>query len=102
MPVISNKITSDSVVYTDHWHSYNALDVTGFSHYRINHSSNFADGSNNINGIENFWNQEKRVLRKYNGIDRNAFLLFIKECEFRFNYGSAKQQLKTLLNWADI
>jgi transposase-like protein len=32
MPVISNKITPDSVVYTDHWHSYNALDVAGFSH----------------------------------------------------------------------
>ncbi|MBL8321127.1 MAG: IS1595 family transposase, partial [Acinetobacter sp.] len=39
---------------------------------------------------------------KYNGIDRNAFSLFIKECEFRFNYGSPKQQLKTLLNWTEI
>ncbi len=102
MPVISNKITPDSVVYTDHWHSYNALDVAGFSHYRINHSSHFADGQNHINVIKNFWNQAKRVLRKYNGIDRNAFSLFIKECEFRFNYGSPKQLLKTLLNWTEI
>nr|WP_174506052.1 IS1595 family transposase [Acinetobacter sp. Marseille-Q1620] len=102
MPVISNKITPDSIVYTDHWHSYNALDVAGFSHHRINHSSHFADGQNHINGIENFWNQAKRVLRKYNGIDRNAFPLFIKECEFRFNYGSPKQQLKTLLKWTEI
>lgn len=107
MPVISKKITPDSIVYTDHWHSYNALDVAGFSHYRINHSSHFADGSNHINGIENFWNQAKRVLRKYNGIDRNAFSLFIKDekhcfVRFRFNYGSPKQQLKTVLNWTDI
>ena len=102
MPVISNKITPDSVVYTDHWHSYNALDVAGFSHHRINHSSHFADGQNHINGIENFWNQAKRVLRKYNGIDRNAFPLFIKECEFRFNYGSPKQQLNVLLKWTEI
>lgn len=102
MPVITKKITPDSIVYTDHWHSYNALDVAGFSHYRINHSSHFADGQNHINGIENFWNQAKRILRKYNGIDRNAFPLFIKECEFRFNYGSPKQQLKTLLNWTGI
>ncbi|OTG88838.1 IS1595 family transposase [Acinetobacter sp. ANC 3813] len=102
MPVIVNKITPDSIVYTDHWHSYNALDVAGFSHYRINHSSHFAEGQNHINGIENFWNQAKRVLRKYNGIDRNAFPLFIKECEFRFNYGSPKQQLKTLLKWTEI
>ena len=102
MPVISNKITPDSIVNTDHWHSYNTLDVAGFSHHRINHSSHFADGQNHINGIENFWNQAKRVLRKYNGIDRNAFPLFIKECEFRFNYGSPKQQQNVLLKWTEI
>ncbi|KAF7275363.1 hypothetical protein GWI33_011826 [Rhynchophorus ferrugineus] len=38
----------------DHWHSYNALDVAGFCHYRINHSNQFANGHNHINGIENF------------------------------------------------
>ena len=29
-----------------------------------------------------FWNQAKRVLRKYNRIDRKSFPLFLKECEF--------------------
>lgn len=62
----------------------------------------FADGQNHINGIENFWNQAKRILRKYNGIDRNAFPLFIKECEFRFNYASSKQQLNMLKIWTEI
>ena len=57
----------------------------GFIHYRINHSKEFADRQNHINGIENFWNQAKRVLRKYNGIDRKSFPLFLKECEFRFS-----------------
>jgi hypothetical protein len=28
--------------------------------------------------------------------------LFLKECEFRFNYGTPKQQLKILREWADI
>ncbi|ENW96200.1 IS1595 family transposase [Acinetobacter sp. NIPH 298] len=102
MTVISKKITPDSIVYTDHWHSYNALDVAGFSHYRINHSSHFADGRNHINGIENFWNQAKRTLRKYNGIPKDSFYLFIKECEFRFNYGSPRRQLKTLRFWTKI
>ena len=66
----------------------------GFIHYRINHSKEFADRQNHINGIENFWNQAKRVLRKYNGIDRKSFPLFLKECEFRFNFGTPSQQLK--------
>ena len=34
----------------------------------------------------------KRILRKYNGISRKNFHLFLKECEFRFNYGSLKRQ----------
>ena len=103
MPIIERKITLDSIVYTDCYRSYNALDVSGFHHYRINHSTHFADGKHNhINGIENFWNQAKRVLRKYNGIPKESFPLFIKECEFRFNYGTPKQQLKQLKAWCQI
>lgn len=62
MPVIIIKIASDSIVYTDCYRSYNALDVSGFYHERINHSLLFSEGKNHINGIENFWNQAKRVL----------------------------------------
>ncbi|MDP0146529.1 IS1595 family transposase, partial [Glaesserella parasuis] len=29
--------------------------------------------------------------RKYNGIDRKSFPLFLKECEFRFNFGAPKE-----------
>lgn len=102
MPIIRKKIQPDSIVYTDTFGSYSALDVSEFHHSRINHSKLFADKQNHINGIENFWNQAKRVLRKYNGIPRQNFFLFIKECEFRFNHGSPKQQLKTLRGWANL
>ncbi len=64
MPLIVNKIAPDSIVYTDSYRSYNALDVGSFYHQRINHSLRFAEGKNHINGIENFWNQAKRTLRK--------------------------------------
>ena len=56
MPIIREKVKPDSVVYTDSWRGYNALDVSEFKHYRINHSELFADKHNHINGIENFWN----------------------------------------------
>jgi len=102
MPLIARKIAPDSLVYTDGYRSYNALDVSDFYHERINHSVLFANGKNHINGIENFWNQAKRVLRKYNGIPKESFPLFLKECEFRFNYGTPKQQLKILKEWAGI
>jgi transposase len=100
MPIIIRKIAPDSVVYTDCYRSYNALDVSGFHHHRINHSTHFAEQkTNHINGIENFWSQAKRVLRKYNGIPKQHFHLFLKECEFRFNYGSPKEQLTILKKW---
>lgn len=55
--IICRKIQPDSIVYTDSYRSYNVLDVSEFKHYRINHSQLFADKTNHINGIENFWNQ---------------------------------------------
>ena len=102
IPLITRKIAPDSIVYTDCYRSYNALDVSHFYHERINHSTLFAQGKNHINGIENFWNQAKRVLRKYNGILKESFPLFLKQCEFRFNYGTPKQQLKILKSWTQI
>jgi len=101
MPIIRQKIKPDSIVYTDTFKSYNILDVSEFKHYRINHSKLFANKKNHINGIENFWNQAKRVLRKYNGIPKNNFYLFLKECEFRFNYGTPDKQFKTLKKWCN-
>lgn len=86
----------DSVVFSDSLSSYNVLDVSGFKHYRVNHSELFADKKDHINGIENFWNQAKRHLRKFNGIPRDHFHLYLKECEWRFNNSKPDEQLKTL------
>ena len=68
LPIIQVKVEPDSIVYTDAFGAYNALDVSEFHHRRINHSKLFAKRENHINGIENFWNQAKRHMRKYNGI----------------------------------
>jgi transposase len=102
LPIIRSKIVPDSIVYSDCWRGYNALDVSEFKHYRINHSKLFADKHNHINGIENFWNQAKRHMRKYNGIPEKHFHLFLKECEFRFNYGTPKQQMTQLKKWIKL
>lgn len=88
MAIIAKKITPESIVYADQWPSYNAQNFAGFCYHRINHFTHYANGKSHINGIENFWNQVKIILRKYNGIPKESFLLFLKECEFRFNYGS--------------
>ena len=102
VPIVQQKVQPDSIVYSDTLPSYNALDVSGFHHLRINHSKKFVSRGKHINGIENFWNQAKRILRKYNGVPKESFYLFLKECEFRFNYGTPKQQLRTLRKWCNI
>jgi transposase len=96
MPIMQERIMPDSVVYTDSFLSYNVLDVSCFKHYRINHSELFADSKNHINGIENFWNQAKRHLRKFNGIPKAHFHLYLKECAWRFNNPKPDIQLKIL------
>ncbi len=99
IPIIQSKVIPDSIVYTDCWRGYNVLDVSEFKHYRINHSKLFADKHNHINGIENFWNQAKRHLRKFNGVPRDHFPLFLKECEWRFNNPKPQAQLNQLKQW---
>ena len=99
IPIIEKKVIPDSIVYSDCWKGYNVLDVSDFKHYRINHSKLFANRQNHINGIENFWNQAKRHMRKFNGVPRENFGLFLKECEWRFNNPKPQAQLKQIKQW---
>ena len=49
LPIIEEKVTPESIVYTDTFKAYDALDVSDFYHMRINHSELFADRRNHIN-----------------------------------------------------
>jgi len=99
LPIIKGQMEPDSIVYTDTFSAYNALDINGFHHHRINHSQKFAEQHNHINGIENFWNQAKRHLRRFNGIKPEHLYCFLKECEWRFNGGNHKELLTQLTYW---
>lgn len=86
MPIIARLVAkSKSNVYTDKWKSYDGLVLSGYKHYRINHSKEFVQNHNHINGIESFWSYVKRKMRKHNGVPRRKFPLYLKESEFRFN-----------------
>ena len=86
MPVIKGKVLKGSTVYTDGWKSYDGLILYGYKHKRIFHHKNeFARRRNHVNGIESFWSYTKRRLRKFNGVPKDKFLLYLKESEWRFN-----------------
>lgn len=85
IPIVTSKIKPRSVIYTDSHQSYNALDMRGFKHFCINHSKEFAQDRNHTNGSQ-----------------KKNFHLFIKKCEFRFNYATPFNQLKVLRKWCGI
>ena len=94
LPIIKQRVIPDSIVYSDTFKSYNSLNVEGYHHVRVNHSETFAASKrNHINGIENFWNQAKRHLRKFNGIPKETFPLYLEECEWRFNCRTSREML---------
>ena len=97
--IIRQHVQPHSLIYTDAYRSYDVLDVSEFRHRRVNHGEQFVERGRHINGIENFWNQAKRHLRRYNGIPRKHFHLFLKECEWRFNYRPPSRQLIVLQQW---
>ena len=43
-----------------------------------------------------------RHLRRYNGIPRKSFHLFLAECEWRFNHAPASNLLQTLCAWTAL
>ncbi len=87
------------MVYTDTYAPYNILDTSRFHHMRINHVQEFVPGKHHINGIESFWRPAKRHLSTYNGIPRQHFDYYLKECEWRSNYRPLANLRTTLYNW---
>ena len=82
-PIIEEKVTPESIVYHRLVKSLQCSQV-------------FADRTNHINGIENFWNQAKRHLRKFNGINKVCSQWFLNECEWPFNGGNHRIALQTV------
>ncbi|MGZ9133304.1 MAG: IS1595 family transposase [Nitrospira sp.] len=103
IPIIREKVVPDSIVYTDSFQVYDVWDVSEFHHRRVNHSKVFvSEHGHHINGIENFWNQAKRHLRRFNGIPKDSFDWFLTECEWRFNGGGHKALLQQLRAWYQV
>ena len=87
LPIIQGKVLQGSTIHSDGWRAYDGLILNGYDHYRVHHSENeFARGRCHVNGIESFWSFAKRRLAKFNGVASHKFNIYLKECEFRFNY----------------
>ena len=107
VPIIRQRVAPDSLVITDGLNVYDALDAEGFAHERVRHDTTLVQYGPNgraahTNGIESFWSQAERHLRKYNGVPRGHSELSLKERERRFDYGGPRELLRTLRRWTLI
>ena len=86
--LIRGRVTIESVIHSDGWRGYDGLVDLGYDkHFRVHHGDNeFVRGKSHINGIESFWSSAKIRLVKFRGMNKSAFYLHLKECEFRFNH----------------
>jgi transposase len=89
----------DAIVYADLRTHRAVLDVSSLRPRRVGKSGRPLRGRPRIDRVENFWSQTKRHLSRYNGIPREHLHLFLKECEWRFNYGPPAQLHKMLKAW---
>lgn len=106
LPLIKEKLSQLSTVYTDGFKSYdNLLSLARkklYKAYRSNKGFALEIGAgnsvtNHVNGIKIFLSIAKVRLLKFRGINKNTFYLHLKECEFRFNNRS-KDLYKLLLD----
>src|SRR5262245_26949929 len=89
----------DAIVYSDSHLEREALDVSTLRHRRVADPKRPLRERPQFDSVESFWSQAKRHLHRYNGVPRRHFHLFLKECEWRFNYGAPAQLLKVLKAW---
>jgi transposase len=93
----SPRVRPDAIVYAEG--AAGALDADALRQERVQRRAHLARGRSPISSTENFWSQAKRQLRRYNGVPRQHLRLFLKECEWRYNYGPPKQLLRLLKSW---
>lgn len=86
MDVLTHVAKKGSIVMTDEFRSYSIVGKSGYIHYKIDHTKEFARGIIHTNGIESFWSILKRgVYGIYHSISVKYMQLYIDEFCFRYN-----------------
>ncbi|MBI2100188.1 MAG: IS1595 family transposase [Candidatus Vogelbacteria bacterium] len=86
VPIIEKTVSDGATVYSDDLGTYRFLYLR-YDHKITYHGRNqFAVKGNHINGIESFWAYTKHRIRKFKGIRKDKFLVYLKESEWRFNH----------------
>lgn len=101
-PIIKASVTTGTLIYTDEYGIYNALEHWGFQHKTVCHSAgeyardDDGDGFHevHVNTIEGVWSLLRSWLRPHRGISQEKLPLYLGFFEFMHN---ARRRGKALL-----
>jgi len=71
----------------------------GFKHERIDKSVKFSNGKVYINGTKGFGSHAKERFIKFHGVSKENFVYYLKELEFRYNFGIILKVICMFFRW---
>jgi transposase-like protein len=88
MPLINKNIVKRSMVYTDEYPVYDAIDKFGYEHEEVNHSiGQYVNGNASTNTIEGYWSLVKRgISGVYHAVSPKYLQSYLNEYQFRYNH----------------
>ena len=83
LPIISNVVAAGSIVHSDEWSSYRAIQSQlGLTHRTVNHSIEFVTPSGvHTNNLESYWNRAKMKIKVMRGCTKEQlYLIWMSLC----------------------
>jgi transposase len=97
---MQERVAPDGIIYTNSSQACAKLNVSEFRYTCIKPSKTVLSRTGyHINGIENFWHESRRYLRRFNGIPKTSLYWYLKECEWRFNGSDHHTLSEQLTDW---
>jgi transposase-like protein len=101
IPMIQDKVTPNSTIFTDEMPSYNRLNRIGFNHQTIHHAQRiYVKGDIHTNTIDGFWSLVKRgISGTYHHVSPDYLQSYVNEYSFRYNHRKdEKPMFQSFLN----
>lgn len=85
LPIISSVVAPGSIVHSDEWSSYRAIQSQlGLTHRTVNHSIQFITPSGvHTNTVESYWNRVKLKIKAMRGCTREELSSYLDECMWK-------------------
>lgn len=84
LPIIRKYVIAGSIIHTDKWRAYDALQNENYIHQTVNHSANFIDPETDIHtqNIERLWRDMRESIPRYGTRDYH-FTNYLAEFLFK-------------------